>query len=147
MGSCLLSLSATDTRATILLVEDEPALLDILRYNLIRYGYNVLVAQDGYNVRRIVEEQRPCAIILDALLPGMNGFELCRILKNHQDHSIASIPLVIHSALSEPATINQALSLGASAYFTKPCSIITIINHIEDVIHRHCAAFCCRHAS
>ena len=133
MSAGTAALSRTAPVLKVLIVEDEPALAEILEYNLMRSGYEVLVASDGRSGHRMVEEHRPCAILLDAMLPDLNGFELCRTLKSHKDQSIASIPIVFVSALADQDHMDYAFSLGADGYFTKPYSVKMITDCIQSL--------------
>jgi len=101
----------------VLVVEDEPSLLETLAYNLKREGYQVLTATDGLEAVEVAEEERPNAIILDLMLPGIDGFEVCRILRRKM-----STPILMLTARVDEVDRVVGLEVGADDYVTKPFS-------------------------
>ena len=109
------------TDATILLVDDNPANLQVLRESLAGLGSRILVARSGAAALAIVEKARPDLILLDIMMPEMDGFEVCRRLK--ADQRFASIPVLFLSALSDTADKVRAFAAGGVDYVTKPFQV------------------------
>lgn len=121
-----------DTR--ILLVEDERDLLELLKYNLDREGYGVSTAETGEDGLKLVRNQPPDLILLDLMLPSMDGLEVCRSLKARPD--TASIPVIMLTAKGEESDIVAGLELGADDYITKPFSPRILMARIKAVLRR-----------
>ena len=102
---------------TVLLVEDDPTTVEIVRLYLSREGHNVLVATDGVEGLRLARQERPDLLVLDLMLPGMDGMELCRILRQESD-----MPIVMLTARFGEEDRLAGLDLGADDYVTKPFS-------------------------
>lgn len=118
----------------ILLVEDERDLLELLKYNLDREGYDVATAETGEDGLKQVRNQPPDLILLDLMLPAMDGLEVCRGLKARPD--TASIPVVMLTAKGEEGDIVRGLELGADDYITKPFSPRVLMARIKAVLRR-----------
>ncbi len=106
-----------DARPTLLLVDDEPTNLQVLRHTF-QSGYRLLFAKNGHAALELVASGRPDLILLDIMMPGLSGYEVCKTLK--QDPSTSSIPVIFVTALAEAANEQQGLELGAVDYITKP---------------------------
>ena len=119
---------------SILIVEDEQDLLELLRYNLDREGYQVTTAASGEDGLKLVRTQRPDLILLDLMLPQMDGLEVCRTLKTRQ--TTAAIPVIMLTAKGEEADIVRGLELGADDYVTKPFSPRVLMARINAVLRR-----------
>jgi two-component system phosphate regulon response regulator PhoB len=119
---------------TVLVVEDEQDLLDLLRYNLARDGYRVLTAESGETGLRLARTERPDLVLLDLMLPGMDGLEVCRALKGGKD--TADLPIVMLTAKGEESDIVAGLELGADDYITKPFSPRVLIARLKAVLRR-----------
>ncbi len=102
---------------TILLVEDEPVLAETLSYNLEHEGHRVLVARDGVQALELARQQQPDLLILDVMLPHLDGFSVCRILRDESD-----VPIVMLTARHDAADVAAGFADGASDYLTKPFS-------------------------
>jgi len=126
--------AAKPTQPTILVVEDEPDVLELLRYNLVKAGFRVLQARDGLGGLKAARAKNPDAIILDLMLPGMPGQEVCRTLKA-QDPT-AAIPVIMLTAKAQAEERVAGLELGADDYVTKPFSPREIILRVENVLRR-----------
>ncbi len=112
-------MSATDMPPqTILIVDDEPANLRMMVEHLEVHGFRVLVSQDGISGLRRARYARPDLILLDAILPDLNGFELCRQLK--ADASTSAIPVIFMTILTIPEDKVKAFAVGGVDYITKP---------------------------
>jgi len=119
---------------SILLVEDEQDLLELLRYNLAREGYDVSTAASGETALAAVGSNRPSLILLDLMLPGIDGLEVCRMLKS-REHT-AQIPIIMLTAKGEESDIVLGLEMGADDYVTKPFSPRVLLARIEAVLRR-----------
>jgi DNA-binding response OmpR family regulator len=115
----------------ILLVDDEPTLLATLRFNLEREGYDVIAASDGGEALVLAENHRPDLILLDLMLPGMHGFEVCRTLRKHM-----SVPIVILTARTEEVDRIVGLEVGADDYITKPFSMVELVARLRALLRR-----------
>ena len=123
---------------TILLIEDEEDVSDLIRYHLKKSKYRVLSAADGLEGLRLASEERPDAVILDVMLPRLNGFEVAKRMK--ADPSTASIPLLILSAKGEPEHRIKGLELGADDYLPKPFSPKELLLRIKALLRRRQAS-------
>jgi DNA-binding response OmpR family regulator len=102
----------------ILVCDDDPLLVDLLQYRLAAKGYDVIVAEDGGKALRRLHEVRPDAILLDAMMPVIDGYELLR--KIREDENTAKIPVIMLTARKQEQDILTALELGADDYMVKP---------------------------
>lgn len=118
----------------ILLVEDEADILEMVRYNIAREGYNVLCAQNGIDGLRIARSELPDLIVLDLMLPDMDGLDMCKALKS--DRKTEDIPIIMLTAKAEETDIVLGLELGADDYITKPFSPRVLIARIKAVFRR-----------
>ncbi len=125
-----------ELRPTVLVVEDEPEVADILEFNLQKSGYQVLLAPDGLTACRLVAERRPDLILLDVLLPDLDGWEICRMIRSHPDRVIASTPVILVTALGSAEDRIRGLALGADDYVPKPFSVKEVLLRIEGHLRR-----------
>ena len=119
----------------ILIVEDEEDILDVLKYNLHKAGFQTLEAPNGETARNLIREETPDLILLDLMLPGINGLDLCKILK--KDEATKSIPIVMLTAKSSEADIVAGLEMGAEDYVVKPFSPRVLLARIQNVLRRN----------
>lgn len=119
---------------TVLVVEDEADVADLLRYNLTRAGFSVLVAGTGDEGLQLARNQRPDIVVLDLMLPGLTGQEVCRLLKG--DTNTAAIPIVMLTAKGEPEERVRGLELGADDYVTKPFSPRELVLRVQALLRR-----------
>jgi len=117
---------------TVLIVEDEQNIVDILAFNLSRDGYDTIEAYDGATGLQLALENNPDLILLDLMLPGMNGFEVCRRVRE----SGSSIPILMLTAREEEADKVMGLELGADDYITKPFSMRELLARVKANIRR-----------
>jgi len=117
--------------ARILVVDDEATLLATLRFNLEREGFEVITSSDGGDALKLVESEHPDLILLDLMLPGMHGFEVCRTLRKR-----TSIPIVILTARTEEVDRVVGLELGADDYITKPFSMVELLARVRACLRR-----------
>ena len=119
------------SQASVLVVEDEDNLLEALRYNLSREGYDVLTATDGeYGLSR-ARSKAPDLIILDIMLPSLNGLEVCRIIRRESD-----VPVLMLTAKGEEADRVVGLELGADDYVVKPFSMRELLARVRALLRR-----------
>lgn len=129
---------ASALSACVLLVDDEPDVVDLVRYRLQGAGHTVLVAGDGLTALRLARERRPDILVLDLMLPQMSGQEVCRQLK--RDPETAAIPVIMLTARGQPAERIAGLEIGADDYVTKPFSPRELLLRVEAVLRRARAA-------
>ena len=121
-------------KETILIVEDEKDIVKMLEYNLKKEGFKILSAPDGEEALDLAVRQHPDLVILDLMLPGMDGLEVCKNLKG--DTKTASIPVIMLTAKSQESDKIVGLELGADDYMTKPFSPRELIARIKAVLRR-----------
>lgn len=115
----------------VLVVEDEPTLLETLEYNLARQGYDVQTAADGQTALEMARQEPPSLIILDVMLPGLDGFEVCRILRQEM-----SVPILMLTARDEEIDKVVGLEIGADDYMTKPFSMRELLARVKAQLRR-----------
>lgn len=118
----------------ILIVEDEQNLMELLKYRLEENNYAVAAAADGHKALLLVRSFKPHLIILDLMLPKMDGYTICRLLKFNDEFK--EIPLMILSARSTDEDIRRGLSMGADAYVTKPYEPAELLAKIHELLTR-----------
>lgn len=116
---------------TILLVEDDPTLSETLRYNLEREGYNVLHAVDGVFGLEYARRDHPDLVILDIMLPRLDGFSVCRILRQESD-----VPILMLTARQDEVDRIAGLELGADDYVAKPFSLGELLARVRAILRR-----------
>jgi DNA-binding response OmpR family regulator len=121
----------TTPRSKVLVVEDEPALLDTLEYSLSRQGYDVYVTSDGAQALEVARKQRPDLVILDVMLPSLDGFEVCRILRQEM-----SAPILMLTARTDEVDKIVGLEVGADDYLTKPFSMRELTARVKALLRR-----------
>lgn len=123
----------TDTpgSARILVVEDEPALVETLEYSLARQGYQVSVAMDGLSALATARRDQPDLIVLDVMLPHMDGYEVCRVLRQEM-----SVPILMLTARTDEVDKVVGLEVGADDYMTKPFSMRELTARVKALLRR-----------
>jgi len=119
----------------ILIVEDERDLIKLLKYNLEKEGFRVNYATDGSVALAEMRRDEPDLIILDLMLPGMDGLEICRQIRRHDKY--AATPVLMLTARSEEADRVVGLELGADDYVTKPFSMRELVARVRALLRRH----------
>jgi two-component system alkaline phosphatase synthesis response regulator PhoP len=119
--------------AKILAVDDEPELTDLMHYHLVRAGYEVTTAANGWEAIHSVRASRPDIILLDLMLPDLDGFGVCEILR--REAATATIPIIIVSAWASTDSRNLGLELGALDYITKPFSPQELVERVNRLLH------------
>ena len=118
----------------VLAVDDEEDILELLKFNLLREGYQVSYATSGEQALRLVRSENPDLIVLDLMLPGIDGLEVTRRLKN--DPETKSMPILMLTAKGEEADIVTGLEFGADDYITKPFSPRILVARVRAVLRR-----------
>lgn len=115
----------------ILVVEDEPTLVETLEYNLSHQDYEVFTATDGREALAIAREEHPDLIVLDLMLPGIDGIEVCRVLRQEM-----SVPILMLTARDEEVDKVVGLEVGADDYLTKPFSMRELMARVKALLRR-----------
>ena len=115
----------------VLLVEDDRTLLDVLKYNLTKEGHDVITASDGVEALDVARDKKPDLIVLDVMLPKLDGFEVCRILRREM-----TVPILMLTAKASEADKVVGLELGADDYMTKPFSMREFLARIRAMLRR-----------
>ena len=118
----------------IFIVEDEPDILELIRYHLSREGFALSVSTRGDEAARNIPFKKPDLVLLDLMLPGLDGLEVCRALK--KDPQTAAIPVIMLTAKGEESDIVTGLELGAADYIVKPFSVKVLIARVRAVLRR-----------
>ena len=118
----------------VFVVEDEQDLQDLLRYNLSREGYEVTAASTGEEALEMIRQEPPDLVLLDLMLPGIDGLEVCRLLKGKAPTN--AIPVIMLTAKGEEADVVAGLELGADDYITKPFSPRVLAARVKAVLRR-----------
>ncbi len=116
----------------ILIVEDDKFLRELLAQKLLKEGYDVLEAIDGESGQKMIKDEKPDLILLDLILPGIDGFEL--LAKMKEDGSVVTIPVIVLSNLGQKEDVERALGLGAKDYMVKahftPAEIVSKVRNV-----------------
>ena len=121
-----------EPKKTVLIVEDEKSIVDIVRFNLQREGYDTLEAYDGEAGLALAREKKPDLILLDVMMPKMMGFDVCRALRGEGDN----VPVIILTAREEEEDKVLGLEIGADDYITKPFSMRELMARVKANIRR-----------
>ena len=119
---------------TILIIEDEPDISELIEYNLTQSGYSIIVSNNGEKGIVYTRKYLPDLILLDLMLPGIHGIDVCRILKNDKD--TAGVSIIMLTALGQEEDIIKGLETGADDYVTKPFSFPVLEARIQSVLRR-----------
>ncbi len=122
------------SKANVLIVDDEEDILEMIEYNLAKEGYGVTRAQTGEKALRKIQEELPDLVILDLMLPGMDGLDVCRQIKN--DSRTVHVPVLMLTAKGTEADIVAGLELGADDYVIKPFSMRVLLARIRAALRR-----------
>ena len=117
--------------ARILIVDDEPPIVDMLAYNLERANYQVSIARDGEEAVRKFQQDQPDLVILDLMLPRLDGLEVCRIIRQERD-----VPIIMLTARDAEVDRVVGLELGADDYVVKPFSVRELMVRVKNVLRR-----------
>jgi DNA-binding response OmpR family regulator len=117
--------------AKILVVDDEPPMIQVLSYNLKQAGYEVLIARDGEEALALARRTLPDLIILDLMLPKIDGFDVCRTLRRERD-----VPIIMLTARDDEIDRVVGLELGADDYVVKPFSVRELMARVKNILRR-----------
>jgi two-component system response regulator VicR len=117
--------------AKILVVDDEPPIVDVLAYNLRRANYEVVIARDGEEALAAARQEQPDLIVLDLMLPRLDGLEVCRALRRERD-----VPIIMLTARDSEVDRVVGLELGADDYVVKPFSVRELMARVKNVLRR-----------
>ena len=118
-------------KATILAVDDEPRVLKLLKANLESSGYAVLTAEDGEQALQVMERELPDLVLLDLMLPKMDGYAVCRRIRE-----FSAVPVIMLTARSAQVDLIHGFEVGADDYLTKPFSITELLMRVQAVLRR-----------
>ncbi|RYG38528.1 MAG: response regulator, partial [Burkholderiales bacterium] len=125
---------AAATKPYALIVEDEPALVELIKYNLIKEGYEVTVATDGEEALLTIDERQPDIVLLDWMLPKLAGIEVARRIRSKA--ATRNLPIIMLTARAEETDRIRGLDVGADDYMTKPFSMSELTARIRAVMRR-----------
>lgn len=134
MAKLLIYTSKVIQKKTILVVDDERDLLDMIEYNLCKEGYDVLKAEDGLEGIRLTKKYVPDLLLLDIMMPNMDGIEVCNMIRKFPE--LKHIPIIFLTAKSDEKTEISGLNTGADDFLTKPISTSKLVSHIKAVLRR-----------
>jgi CheY-like chemotaxis protein len=117
---------------SVLVVDDEPMARTLIRLMLVRAGFEVVEAEDGFEALSKVMAAPPDLVILDVMMPGMDGFTVCSAIR--QDERVADLPIIMLSAKTDMQSVNQGMQAGANKYLTKPVSPDDLTRHAREVL-------------
>ena len=120
--------------ASILVIEDEEPIQILLRYNLEAEGHRVRVSADGEDTMMLIADERPDLVLLDWMLPGISGIEVCRLVRARPE--TRDIPIIMLTARSEEAERVRGLATGADDYLVKPFSVPELLARIKSILRR-----------
>jgi two-component system, OmpR family, alkaline phosphatase synthesis response regulator PhoP len=123
------------SKQTILVVDDEQDLLDLIEYNLKKEGYKVLKAENGQQGIEMAKEHHPNLVLLDIMMPKMDGIQVCEKMRANPD--LKSIPVIFLTARSDEKTEVEGLDIGADDFITKPISTTKLLSRIKAVLRRY----------
>jgi CheY-like chemotaxis protein len=115
----------------ILVVDDDPTILRLLQVNLEMEGHEVLPAEDGFEALATLRAQRPEVVLLDVMMPGLDGWQVCERIRADEDAAIASVPVVFLSARAQESDLARGAEVGADAYVTKPFDPLALVELVE----------------
>lgn len=118
--------------AKILIVDDEDDILDLLRYNLEREGYDTALARDGAEALKVADAERPDLLILDVMMPRMDGVEVCRRIRRNA--FLRNTPILMLTARTEEEDQVKALDVGADIYLSKPVSVPVLLSQLRALL-------------
>ncbi|MCK9522785.1 MAG: response regulator [Proteobacteria bacterium] len=116
----------------LLLVDDDPKILSILKKRLLLLNYDVVTAENGHDAWRIAQENHPDAIILDIMMPGMNGWEVCRAIRS--DPALQHTPILTLSGISESLNDLTSPLFGANAHLDKPFEFTALVSAVKSLL-------------
>jgi CheY-like chemotaxis protein len=122
----------SNARTKVLVVDDEPNILMSLEFLMRKNGYEVFIARNGAEALQLVQEQLPSVLVLDIMMPEVDGYEVCQYIKTSP--LLQHIRVIFLSAKSKEADIEKGYAAGADLYLTKPFSTRVLMQHIQEFI-------------
>lgn len=119
-------------KQSVLIVDDEPMTRDLLRLMLERAGFDISEAEDGIDALEKIKDNAPDAVILDVMMPRMDGVTVCEILR--REEATANLPVIMLSARTHMDAVEKGLRAGATRYLSKPVSRQDLIRNVHEVI-------------
>lgn len=116
----------------LLVADDEPNIVISLEYLMKREGYEVLVATDGNQALEVIQREKPALVLLDVMMPGKTGFEVCQAVR--ADPALAGVRILMLTAKGRDTDISKGLALGANAYMTKPFSTRELVQKVAEML-------------
>jgi DNA-binding response OmpR family regulator len=116
----------------VLIADDEPNILISLEFLMKREGHEVLLARDGTEALAAIRRERPALVLLDVMMPGMTGFDVCQAVR--ADDSLAGVRIVLLTARGRDTDIAKGMALGATAYMTKPFSTKELAARVRELL-------------
>ena len=117
---------------SVLVVDDEPMARTLLRLMLVRAGFEVTEAEDGFDALAKLKENSPDVMILDVMMPGIDGFSVCEAVR--EASTTSELPIIMLSAKTDLESVNKGLKLGANKYLTKPISPEELTRQVRNVL-------------
>jgi two-component system aerobic respiration control protein ArcA len=127
-------LKKSDERRTVLVVDDEEIMRNALKRVLENENFNVMVAEDGFALSKVLETTTLDLILLDVNLPWVDGFELCHLVKSHE--ALALVPVIMVSGRKSTEDIQKGMAMGATDFISKPFDVDYLINSIQRALHK-----------
>lgn len=118
---------------TVLIVDDEPNIILSIDFNLKKNGYNTLIARNGAEALKILQETQPNLILLDIMMPNVDGYEVCKFVKTNPE--LKHIKVVFVSAKSKEIELKAGFEIGADDYITKPFSNKVLIQRVQALLN------------
>lgn len=125
-------IAAAKDSCTVLIVDDEDDILDLLRYNLEKLGMTIITARNGLEALEVIESRPPDLVVLDIMMPRMNGLEVCQYIRKYS--KLKSVPILFLSARTEEEDHIQGLDVGADSYLPKTFGIDVIVSQIKALL-------------
>jgi signal transduction histidine kinase/predicted metal-dependent phosphoesterase TrpH len=130
---------AGDGKARILIADDERDLVEMLSYNLGKKGYQVLKSYDGFDAWKKIESEAPDLVILDLMMPELDGWDLCGLIRKSQAEKVRNMGILMLTARAQPEDRTHGLETGADDYLTKPFSVAELILRVEKILQKGAA--------
>jgi two-component system sensor histidine kinase/response regulator len=120
----------------VLIVEDDEDLVHMLEYNLSKKGYTTMAALDGLDACYLIENEKPDLVLLDIMLPGLSGLEICEIIRSHDHEETSDIPIIMLTALGSLEAKLKGIEMGADDYIPKPFALKEVLLKVDRLIGR-----------
>jgi CheY-like chemotaxis protein len=119
---------------SVLIVDDEPMTRNLLRMMLSYAGYQIYEAEDGLDALEKIEKYTPDVVVLDVMMPNMDGIDVCKRVRQDEAGGNRHLPIIMLSAYTQPSAVEAGLAAGATKYLTKPISRQVLLEHVEAVL-------------